>query len=313
MQPRGSTRLSSALHPANSETGQNVLYDLDFAMLGAQLGDFYEHTGWYFPVHPNLMREALEHVETNAPFDARHAVRLVGPASEHWPWIVEGLLASPSIQSRRTILDEAIFCMEHSRWHAAVSTLLPLIEGHVADHSGRIPGIRVRDRLDHLMYREPASSIKVLAAVSALEILNSEVFGPLKFGDPSQPADVLNRHWVLHGRTAGFGTPINACRTFMLFVALVELFDGALALRASFVPADAGALLDEHGPLAPLRVAAAQRCATTRSEAVALARAAPEGGAPFDASTGGETRIAHAGIAGSRRSGATLNFSCRIH
>ena len=179
---------------ANTEAGQNVLYALDFAMLDAQLSDFYAHIGWYFPVHPNLMREALEHVETNAPFDARHGVRLVGPGSEHWPWIVEGLLASPSTQSRRPILDEAIFCMEHAQWHAAVSTLLPLIEGHVADHSEQIPRVRVGARLDHLMYREPASSMWVLGAVSALEILNTEVFGQLRFGDPSQPADVLNRH-----------------------------------------------------------------------------------------------------------------------
>ena len=221
------------------------------------------------------MREALEHVETNAPFDARHGVRLVGPGSEHWPWIVEGLLASPSTQSRRPILDEAIFCMEHAQWHAAVSTLLPLIEGHVADHSEQIPRVRVGARLDHLMYREPASSMWVLGAVSALEILNTVVFGQLRFGDPSQPADVLNRHWVMHGRSAGFGTSINACRTFMLFVALVELFDGAIALRASCVPPDAGALLDEHGPLAPLRTAAAQRCATTRQHAAALASADP--------------------------------------
>lgn len=244
---------------ANSEEGQDALDGFDFAMLGARVGGFYEHTGWYLPVHPNLMRVALDHLETNAPFDARRAVGLVGPAAEHWPWIVEGVLASPSMATRRAILGEAIFCMEHAQWHAAVSTLLPVIEGHVADRSGRVQGIRVRERLDDLMYNEPASSMKTLAAVSALEILRSEVFGSLEFGDPSQPADALNRHWVLHGRTVAFGTPINACRTFMLVVALAELFDGAVALRASSSPLDAGALLDEYGPLAPLRAAAARR------------------------------------------------------
>jgi len=199
-------------------------------MLGARVGGFYEHTGWYLPVHPNLMRVALDHLETHAPFDARNAVGLVGPASAHWPWIVEGVLASPSMATRRAILEKP-----SSAWseHAAVSTLLPVIEGHVADRSGRVQGIRVRERLDDLMYNEPASSMKTLASVSALEILRSEVFGSLEFGDPSQPADAVNRHWVLHGRTLAFGTPINACRTFMLVVALAELFDGAVALRAS--------------------------------------------------------------------------------
>lgn len=247
----------------NSEDGQDVLYGLDYAMLGARVGEFYEHTGWYFPVHPNLMREALDHLETNAPFDARRAVQRVGPSSENWPWIIAGLLASPSMRSRRAILDEAIFCMEHGKWHAAVSTLLPVIEGHVADHSGRVQGVRVLDRLDDLMFNEPASSMQTLAAVSALEILRSEVFGPLAFGDPSQPDDVLNRHWVLHGRTIGYGTAVNACRTFMLVVALAELFDGAVALRAPSSPVDAGALLDEYGPLAVLRAAAARRTVST--------------------------------------------------
>ena len=119
-------------------------------------------------------------------------------------------------------------------------------------------------------------SMKVLAAVPALEILRSEVYGRLKFGDPSQPGDVLNRHWVAHGRAAAFGTPINACRTLMLVVALVELFDGAIALRASSAPVDAWALLDEHGPLAPLRAAAAQRCSRASRQHRAGGRIPPE-------------------------------------
>jgi len=113
------------------------------------------------------------------------------------------------------------------------------------------------------MYHESASSMETLAAVSALQILKSEVFGSIDFADASQPADALNRHWVLHGRSVAFGTEINACRAFMLVTALAELFDGAVALRAQASPVDTGALLDEFGPLAPVRAAAARRHAIT--------------------------------------------------
>lgn len=49
---------------------------------------------------------------------------------------------------------------------------------------------------------------------------------------------------------------MNACRTFMLLVALIELLDGAMLLRTESAPADTASFLDEYGPLAQLREAA---------------------------------------------------------
>jgi hypothetical protein len=40
----------------------------------------------------------------------------------------------------------------------------------------------------------------------------------------------------------------------MLLVALVELLDGPLLLRSATVPVDEASLLDEHGPLAVIRL-----------------------------------------------------------
>lgn len=243
---------------AASEHGQNTLLTVDFLSLSARIGDFYAHIGWYLPVHPALHRYVLELREHHAPFDARDAVRLVGPGSTHWPWIVEGTLASPSVSSRRQIVEDALFCMEHERWHGAVSTLLPVLEGIVADHSAELEGKRVGRRVESILDTE-AGEWEALSAVVPLTLLDSEIFDRLEFSDVSIADEALNRHVILHGRTANFGTPINAVRVFMFLVALVELLDGAVIFRASSPPVDEGSFLDEYGPLAGLRAAARRR------------------------------------------------------
>lgn len=243
---------------AGSENGQHVLGGLDFVSVSSKVGDFYSHTGWYLPVHPLLWRFSLEHVETHAPFDARRAADLVGPTSPHWSWITEGALASPSLASRRAVVEDAIFAMEHQRWRAAVSTLLPVIEGLISDRSTELGRMRVGRRLHHILSHE-TGSIEAISAVPALDVIDSELFAHCEFSDASSLQDALNRHLVLHGRTSGFGTRLNACRVLMFVVALVELFDGPLVYRVASSPDDTGALLDDYGPLAPLRRAAAQR------------------------------------------------------
>jgi len=111
---------------AASDDGQTILTGLDYLSLSSQLGDFYRRWGWYLPVHPALHRYVLQHREFHRPFDPRSVVDLAGPGSEHWGWIVQGTLDSPTLKSRSTVIEHAIFCMEHERWHAAVSRRLRL-------------------------------------------------------------------------------------------------------------------------------------------------------------------------------------------
>lgn len=242
---------------AASERGQLILAGLDYFSLSSRIADFYKHSGWYFPVHPAFHRYALEHLEFNAPFDAREAARLIGPGSEHWTWIAEGTLASPAIASRRAVVADAIFCMEHERWHSAISTLLPVIEGIVSDRSGVLKGMRVGERADKLL-DEQTGPLEAISAVPALELLDAEIFKSHPFEEATIADDALNRHLVLHGRTAGFGTPLNACRTLMVLLALIELLDGAILFRTD-AELDDVSYLDDYGPLAELRIAARRR------------------------------------------------------
>lgn len=241
---------------ADSERGQQVLTAVDFVSISSRVGDFYTQHGWYLPTHPALHRFVLEHAEYHIPFDPRRGAALIGPASQHWPWIVEGIGRSPSLDPRRPLVDDAIFCLEHERWHAAVCTLLPVIEGVVSDKAGVVDGMRVGRRFGEIIHNQTADHWETLSAVLALRVLDAEVFTFRDFKTVGLAEEALNRHLVLHGRTVGFGSKTNACRTFMLVVALAELLDGALMLRADSVPSDTGSYLDDYGPLAGLRLAA---------------------------------------------------------
>ena len=173
-----------------------------------------------------------------------------------------GLSASPVLASRRPILEDGLYCMEQHRWHAAVSTLLPLIEGVVGDKTAVLENVRVPNRLHEYLDGETVDVVDPLGLVTipTLAVLDSEVFARREFGAVEIDDEALNRHIVLHGRSAGFGTEVNAVRTLMVITALAELFDGPLAERVS-VPDDfyVPDLLEEYGPLADLRAASRRR------------------------------------------------------
>jgi hypothetical protein len=240
---------------AASDRGQEILAGVDYLAVSSQIADFYRHTGWYFPMHPELHRYALEHLEFSIPFDARDAARRVGPSSKHWDWIVAGTLASPSIAGRKAIVEDAFFCLEHGRWSSAVSTLLPVIEGIVSDRSGVLAGIRVGERA-HRILDSAGGPLEGISAVPALELLDTEIFESRPFGAVSLADQALNRHIVLHGRSSSFGTEVNACRILMILIALAEILDGLIILRTDTAPTEERSYLDDYGPLAGLRAAA---------------------------------------------------------
>jgi hypothetical protein len=235
-----------------SDTGQGVLATIDYFSLGDEAGRFFSHVGWYLPVHPELRRYAIKHLRHCIPFDAREAARLVGPASEHWDWITDGMRASDLLETRIAAVDDGLFCLENQRWHAAICVLLPVIEGVVSDKSGVLENMRVGRRLNEILEKE-SGPLDAICAANALAVVDQEIFGFRSFEDAAIEDPALNRHLVLHGRTVGFGNEVNAVRTFMLLVALVELFDGAIILNADEPPVGLRDLLDEYGPLAAFR------------------------------------------------------------
>jgi hypothetical protein len=237
---------------AASETGQEILFGLDFVVISGRAGDFYRRHGWYVPLHPALLGYVLDHDVQHQPFDPRRATDLVGVGSEHWPWIRDGLLKSPAIESRRPVVEDALAAMEAGRWHGAICTILPVLEGIISDRSGVLEHMRVGKRFEVMLDTADAELISFSAA-SALDVLDGELFKSWAFPGVAISEDALNRHLILHGRTVAFGTPVNATRILMIAVALVELLDGPLLFRTDVATTDSGSVFDEHGPFAEFR------------------------------------------------------------
>jgi hypothetical protein len=238
---------------------QTFLETLDVLSICSTAERFFERSGWYLPLHAQTYRYALEQQRTLAPFHPGQAAALVGPRSPHWAWICAGLRASPSLAARRAILDDALFCLEQTRWHAAVSTLLPITEGMVGDRNGLLETLRVPRRLTALLETpDPAVDMAALMAIPALALLDGELLVRTPRGDVAVDPASLDRDVILRGRGRGFGDEPTALRALMVVAALAELVDGPLVFRTSENGLDER-LLDADGPLAGLRAVARAR------------------------------------------------------
>lgn len=241
-----------------SEEGQEILKGIDFALIGVQTAEFYGRAGIYRPLAPGLMREVLDQidVDVDGPHDHGRLLSVVGPESENWDWICEGLLASPVLGERSVLVSDAIKCIEGCLWGPAASTLLQVIEGVISDRSGVLEDMRVGRRLDAAISGQSpvaADDFGGMVALPALEVIDREIFARREFAHIAIDDPQLNRHVILHGRTVGYRTRVNALRTLMLVVALAELFDGPIMLRATRRPKGDPTLIDDHGPLANVR------------------------------------------------------------
>jgi len=247
---------------ANSPQGQNVLDGLDVLLVAREVGDFYERAGIYRPLDARFMRDVLEQIDANVPHDLRRTIDSVAPGSDAWGWIREGLEPSPSLARWRPQLVEALDCMEDARWHASVSTLLPIIEGVVADKSGVLERMRVGRRLEQLLSADhdgtPGRLIVAMVTYPALKVIDAEIFANRDFATTAPNDPVLNRHTILHGVTGGYGSRENAVRSLMVVAALAELFDGPVALRAPSHHRSDATLMEDFGPIARMRRPRAQ-------------------------------------------------------
>lgn len=243
---------------ADTPEGREVLDGIDVLLVAREVGDFYARAGIYRPLDPAFMRDVLEQVEANAPHDLRRTVDSIAPGSDDWVWIREGLEASPSLSRWRPQLIEALDCMDMDKpkWHAAVSTLLPIVEGVIASKSGVLDGMRVGRRLEQMGSDHegtPEDLIVGMVSYPALKVIDAEVFANRNFATTAPNDPGLNRHTILHGVTGGYGNRENAVRVLMIVVALAELFDGPLAVRAPSHHTTDVTLMTDFGPIARMR------------------------------------------------------------
>jgi len=233
------------------DTGQAILATADYFALGSEAGRFFRRTGWYLPLQADLRGYAIESQRYHVPFDARKAARLVGPASAHWELVTDGLRASDALATRLPVVEDGLCCIEGRQWHAAVCTLMPVIEGVISDEAAIFSDVRVGRRFEELLDKT-TGPLDAICAVDALAALDGEFFSRRDFSAQVVQAPDLNRHLILHGRSAGYGTEINAIRTLMQLVALSELVDGPFIMKLGGGDG-LRPFLEEYGQLAPFR------------------------------------------------------------
>ena len=72
-------------------------------------------------------------------------------------------------------MEDALWCLEHDRWYAAVSTLLPVIEGLISERAGVFEKMRVGRRLNRILHTQ-SGPWETLSWVPALDAIDAEVF-----------------------------------------------------------------------------------------------------------------------------------------
>ncbi len=145
-----------------------------------------------------LDRELCRHYRA---YDGRALRRLIRDWWEEGPY-----------RLRRPILRDALADHLDGRYRVSIPTLLPSVEGIVADAFGLGMRTGVTAGLEPLA--EILDGLDALQLDVALESL-SYLYGRADFAAVSALSPRLNRHLILHGRTVRYGNEANSLKVFL--------------------------------------------------------------------------------------------------
>lgn len=195
---------------------------------------FVERHGWPVPL-TNLPAKAVWWIVDLVDAPKRQVnsamIQNFGPRSRLYRENVRSLLASPLIASRRQPLRQAIRAHERGDYYAAICTMLPLVEGLIADAAwagASAPRRKVVQRgvaelqmLDEVGWGWMQRSLEVVLISGTSGLALFESYSP-EHREQLAVARSLNRHAVVHGISRRYGTAVNALRLFLLLASLEE-------------------------------------------------------------------------------------------
>lgn len=126
------------------------------------------------------------------------------------------------LKSRIYILNEAIDCHFDGKYYASVSTLLPQIEGIIAERgelNGFIKQSQLKESVGQILNQTGQFSLD--SAVSYFYI--KSVLDNFSLGE--EVKSPLSRHAILHGADTKYGYELNSIRTILLFDYLVQKYN----------------------------------------------------------------------------------------
>ena len=210
----------------------------------ARVDEFVQRHGWPLPNYlPEGGRERLLQRATASRREVNALVAdLLRPRAAAQLALQEILLTSPSLESRRPLLRQALRAMRSGDWYLVVNGLLPLVEGTLIDLTftdddpppklGRTQSARDRLRSNVQIARDiryQCFETVLLSATSGLALFDQ--FDQTDFWGPREPRG-LNRNAILHGAARRYGTGENARRLALLLAVIAEIGDDYARARS---------------------------------------------------------------------------------
>ncbi len=145
-----------------------------------------------------------------ANYFAKDDWALVTAVSEEWFDI-------PYFKAREAIVRDAIAAHRSGKFTLSVPTLLPLAEGLAAEIVGPIPNVNV---VKHVA-RDWKTQEQELWTQLYVDVVIDVMYGNVDFANKPP---YLSRHFILHGRVAGYATDLNSLRVILLVDSVAHLW-----------------------------------------------------------------------------------------
>jgi hypothetical protein len=129
------------------------------------------------------------------------------------------------ISSRISILRNVIKCHNQQMYNASIPTLLPQLEGTIANafqHKGKLNSYHLKVYLKHLLIKP--NEERVFSFEEALHNYYIQ-YVLVNFEHGKEIMSEVSRHAILHGGLTSYGTKENSLKLILLFDFLIDCFD----------------------------------------------------------------------------------------
>ncbi|PAD70695.1 hypothetical protein CHH83_02505 [Bacillus sp. 7586-K] len=133
--------------------------------------------------------------------------------------------ANPKLRVRLPILRNVMKCHKQQMYHASIPSLLPQLEGMIADtfqHKGQLKGYQLKTYLKHLLL-VPDGHATSLSYEEALHSYYIQ-YVLVNFEHGKTIHSQVSRHAILHGGYYEYGTKENSLKLILLFDYLCDSF-----------------------------------------------------------------------------------------
>jgi hypothetical protein len=192
-------------------------------------------THLYIPPGPFCYEIVEARRQGRSPAELKSLViSMLGPGGSGYETLCTLLRSAPLLAKRRREVDEVLDCLSDGRYYVAICGALPLVEGVLADASGKWKDPKKYQLLDRLESDDLGKEEEDLIILNwpAVEMLSTGIRDVWKPAGP-RVGGPLNRNLIAHGTGRELGTLENAVQAVLLVAAAAQVGEPLLASRPS--------------------------------------------------------------------------------